>query len=59
MSAEIYFVVVTVDNRLMAGPPAHLIHGILDEDEWPIIRRGQTSSEIRINALNRMNHQSG
>lgn len=59
MSTEIYFVLLIIDNRLMADltdPQPHIIHGILDEDEWPTVRRGQTSPEIRISSLNRKAH---
>lgn len=54
---EVYFCLLTIDNRLMADltdPQPHLIHGIVDGDEWPNIRRGTTSSEIRVSSLNCM-----
>lgn len=55
--SDTYFVLLTIDNRLMADltdPQPHIIHGILDGDEWPIIRRGTSCDEIRINGLNCM-----
>lgn len=57
-----YSVVITIDNRLMADltdPSPHLVHGVLDGDAWPTIKKSETSSEIRVNSLNCMEHQCG